>query len=450
VQITSAGPLWWIRDLDTAAGTFVDGARVQLVPLRDEVRLGLGPDGPVLRVGLVDLEAEGAAPGPAPSGAARPASSPSQAGPARPPPASRAELVRRIEGADGAAAGPQTLMLRAVVSDVKRRAARRYQLAVGLLVVALAGAGAFGWWQHRKLEQLRTTAESLYYGARELDLQTVRLEELVARGAEPRLVAEVAARRARLRRMEAEYDAFVQELGVYAKLAKDEQLILRIARRFGECDANVPPGFASEVRRYIRRWGETARLARGLQRARDHGYAAAITAALEANGLPRQFLYLPLQESNYDDRAIGPPTHYGHAKGMWQFISPTGDRYGLKIGPRWQEPVFDPQDERFDWRKATGAAVRYIHDLTVGDAQGSGLLVMASYNWGETHVRKLITQLPENPRERNFWRLLRDRRVPAETYDYVMSIFSAAVICEDPALFGMDVACPEPERRPAG
>ena len=50
--------------------------------------------------------------------------------------------------------------------------------------------------------------------------------------------------------------------------------------------------------------------------------------------------------------------------------------------------------------------------------------------------------MPENPQERNFWRLLARKNVPKQTYDYVLSIFSAAVICENPRLFGFDVECP--------
>ena len=48
--------------------------------------------------------------------------------------------------------------------------------------------------------------------------------------------------------------------------------------------------------------------------------------------------------------------------------------------------------------------------------------------------------MPQNPRDRNFWRLTSKyrRRIPNETYDYVFSIFSAAVIGENPRLFGYD------------
>jgi hypothetical protein len=65
---------------------------------------------------------------------------------------------------------------------------------------------------------------------------------------------------------------------------------------------------------------------------------------------------------------------------------------------------------------------------------------MASYNWGEGQVLPLIQSLPNNPRDRNFWKLLTKHRdkIPQETYDYVFYIISAATIGENPRLFGFD------------
>jgi hypothetical protein len=63
---------------------------------------------------------------------------------------------------------------------------------------------------------------------------------------------------------------------------------------------------------------------------------------------------------------------------------------------------------------------------------------MASYNWGEGRVIRLLRSMPENPQERNFWKVLerhRDR-VPDETYNYVFYIVAAAVIGENPRAFG--------------
>jgi hypothetical protein len=46
--------------------------------------------------------------------------------------------------------------------------------------------------------------------------------------------------------------------------------------------------------------------------------------------------------------------------------------------------------------------------------------------------------MPQNPRQRNFWKFLAQYReqIPPQTYEYVFSIVSAAVIGENPRLFG--------------
>ena len=67
---------------------------------------------------------------------------------------------------------------------------------------------------------------------------------------------------------------------------------------------------------------------------------------------------------------------------------------------------------------------------------------MASYNWGPNNVRRRLRDMPDNPRERNFWKLLQEHNIPKETYDYVFYIVSAAVIGEDPELFGFHFDAP--------
>jgi soluble lytic murein transglycosylase-like protein len=170
--------------------------------------------------------------------------------------------------------------------------------------------------------------------------------------------------------------------------------------------------------------------------------APTISNAMLENHLPPQFLYLALHESDFNTKAIGPETRFGIAKGIWQFIPSTAMRYGLRTGPLVELPRHDPRDERFDTQLATEAAARYLRDLYSKEAQASGLLVIASYNWGPTNIRKRIRNLPENPRERNFWQLLKQHNIPKETHDYVFYIVSAIVIGENPSLFGFDFENP--------
>src|SRR5271165_6693541 len=202
----------------------------------------------------------------------------------------------------------------------------------------------------------------------------------------------------------------------------------------------MPPDFVAEVNRYVKLWQSSARLPKAVNTAKINGYTSTISQELLAQQLPPQFFYLALQESNFDPYVSGPVTRKGIAKGMWQFIPETAFKYGLHLGPLVDLRRPDPADDRHHYDKETKAAAAYLKDLYSTDAQASGLLVMACYNWGEDQVLPLVRSLPANPRERNFWRLLADHRdkIPQETYDYVFYIVSAAVIGENPRLFGFD------------
>ena len=99
---------------------------------------------------------------------------------------------------------------------------------------------------------------------------------------------------------------------------------------------------------------------------------------------------------------MGAPTRWGHAKGMWQFIADTGQTYGLRLGPNPKSRAFEPEDERFNWARSTVAAARYIRRIYSTDAQASGLLVMASYNWGERRVIERLKKMPADPTRTQF------------------------------------------------
>ncbi len=429
-EVAWDGVLWWIRGLSDAEGLWVDGARTTMRPLRDRAVLRLGAQGPEVHLRVS-------------SGAVARATPP--AGPAP----TEAELLRRFtRPVDPSKAGPETQLFLRAVARASERSGRRYQVALAVVVLVALAAGVVLALQAQRGAQAEQTAVALFYASRTLELEIGRLSEAVGKGGDPARAAELAASKARFQQLERDYDRFVRELGVYTKAPPEERAIRSLARRLGECDLNVPASFVEEVRRYVERWKSGGRLAALLERAARKGYGPGIQQALDQAGLPPHFAYLPMQESGFEERAIGPATRSGFAKGLWQFIPATAHRYGLRVGPRFEEAVYDPEDERFQWEKATGAAVRYLKDLHQLEAQGSSLLVMASYNWGEHSVERVVASTPGTPSELNFWKVLQRREVPRETYDYVLSIFSAAVICEQPKVFGFDGQClhvPAPE-----
>lgn len=428
---------WCFRDLHSINGVFVNNARVDeaRIDARVQLRLG-GVDGPLL---TLDVEAPAAA------------TMPRGVAPNVPEHASEAKLVaqyaERYFGSEASdqPAGQRTLIIRKAFQQVQKRQKRTYGWIVAVLAVAGLSAAAYALYTARQVRQQQALAEDLFYAMKTLDVKVANVEQMLSQSSKPQEQDQMRQYLEQRREMERTYDTFLSGLNVYGRgLTEQERLILKVTRAFGECELVAPPEYLTEVSTYIKKWQSSGRYARAVTLAQEKGYSRAIAAEFIGQNLPPQFFYLAMQESDFEPFRSGPPTRFGIAKGMWQFIPETGSRYGLSVGPLSGVPQPDPQDERSDWEKATKAAARYIKDIYSTDAQASGLLVMASYNWGEQRVINLIRRMPANPRERNFWKLLENHRsqVPKETYDYVFYIVSAAVIGENPRLFGFPFDSP--------
>ena len=466
---------WWINDLQSGNGLFSEGIRVEKLVVTQPVRIRLGVNGPSLRFeppfrqpiepspppgAQVDPATEDIAPpsahpppeetatppiaeSPPPGRSPQLAEAQSQAD-ARTPDRKETGTLKDVKeryfgSTDSVDAGEHTIMVRRAFAEVQTKQRRLYLSIIAGALVLLVVTGGYALFKHRQVNKQRALAADIFYSMKALELELAQVAQTAATEAQLR---EFKARQVKL---EESYNQFVDALDVYGrKLDEEERLILKMARQFGECEINIPAGFTEEVLAYIDKWKSSGRLARAIKRARAKGYTPKVIDALAHEDLPPQFFYLALQESNLNPQAVGPKTRFGYAKGMWQFIPDTARKYGLRTGPLVDEPVHDPRDDRHLVARSTRAAARYLKDIYTTDAQASGLLVMASYNWGENRVIRLIQSLPPNPRDRNFWQLIsryRDR-IPDETYDYVFMIFSAAVIGENPRLFGYDFENP--------
>ncbi|HYI92965.1 MAG TPA: FHA domain-containing protein [Bryobacteraceae bacterium] len=420
-QVLFEGGQWRVRDLGSSNGIYVGDSRVQEIPITPTLTIRLGIAGPE-----VAFEVEQSA-----SVALD----------------STAVYAARYfkEPAAGEAVGEHTQMVRRAFQQVQKKQKRKYHGIVAGLILIVAAIGGYAFYQHQHIAKQTAMAKEIFYAMKSLDVDIASLEKLVQENQNQQGAAQVTKYRTRQKEMEKSYDRFLTSLRVYdPKMTEDQRLILRMARVFGECELDMPKGFVEEVQNYIKKWQSSGRLANAIQKAEVNGYTTRIANELLAQNLPPQFFYLALQESDFDPFISGPPTYKGIAKGMWQFIPETAAKYGLRIGPLADFRRPDVADDRHNWEKATSAASRYLKDIYSTDAQASGLLVIASYNWGEHRIVKLLQSMPANPRDRNFWKVLTDHRDkwPQETYDYVYYIFSAAVIGENPKLFGFKFGNP--------
>jgi len=150
---------------------------------------------------------------------------------------------------------------------------------------------------------------------------------------------------------------------------------------------------------------------------RARRYFPHIEKRLKEMGLPDDLKYLTITESGLRPSAVSS----SGASGIWQFIPPTGEKYGM----RRNRTI----DERFDFFKATEGALTYLKSLY--EEFQSWALAMAAYNAGENRVRKEI----ELQQTRNYFYL----DLPLETERYVYKIAVAKIILSDPGRFGFQM-----------
>ena len=147
---------------------------------------------------------------------------------------------------------------------------------------------------------------------------------------------------------------------------------------------------------------------------RARRYFPFIERKLMDMGLPDDLKYVTITESGLRPEAVSS----SGAAGIWQFIPPTGEKYGM----RRNRGI----DERFDFFKATEGALSYLKSLY--EEFKSWTLAMAAYNAGENRVRKEI----ELQKTRNYFYL----DLPMETERYVYKIAVAKIILSDPGRYG--------------
>ncbi|MEA1887718.1 MAG: lytic transglycosylase domain-containing protein [Bacteroidota bacterium] len=149
---------------------------------------------------------------------------------------------------------------------------------------------------------------------------------------------------------------------------------------------------------------------------RANRYFPVIEPILRAYGIPDDFKYLAVAESNLTN-AVSPVG----ATGFWQFMTSTAEEYGLEINREI--------DERYHLEKSTAAACRYF--LKSYEKYGNWTMVAASYNRGSNGVDNLIDIQDQD----NYYDLL----LPEETSRYIFRILAFKTIFTNPDNYGFDI-----------
>jgi len=205
--------------------------------------------------------------------------------------------------------------------------------------------------------------------------------------------------------------------------------ILPRDQRKKETDFDIPIVINAKVEQFIKYFQTAIREKFVTWLGRSEKYIPFMKNLLKEHGLPGDLVYLSLIESGFNPYAYS----RSKASGLWQFISLTGKRYGLKVN--WWV------DERRDPEKSTIAAAKYLKDLY--EMFACWYLAAAGYNAGEYKIVKAMKLY----RTEDFWMLTKHRYLKRETKDYVPQMIAAALIAKDPEKYGFtDIEYQEPLR----
>jgi hypothetical protein len=152
-----------------------------------------------------------------------------------------------------------------------------------------------------------------------------------------------------------------------------------------------------------------------------------ISERLKANGVPDDFKYLCIAESNMQSWAVSS----SGAVGYWQFLNGTGAGYGLEISSQ--------VDQRQDLKKATDAACKYFK--TAYAKFGNWTAAAASYNCGIGGYNAQASFQQTS----NYY----DLQLPEETNKYVLRILCFKYLIENAQQLGFTVEDNDKYQSPA-
>ncbi len=144
-----------------------------------------------------------------------------------------------------------------------------------------------------------------------------------------------------------------------------------------------------------------------------HRFFPIIVPILQREGVPEDFKYLCVAESNLQ-QVVSP----AKAVGFWQFLESTGKEYELEIN--------NEIDERYHIEKATVAACNYLKKAY--QKYGSWTMAGAVYNVGNANVDKQI----ERQKQHNYYDLL----LPEETSRYIFRALAFKMVMSNPEKYG--------------
>jgi len=395
---------WWLHDLESTNGVFVNEKKVQHAPVLDKDVIVLGVGGPSISCTYISKE--------------------------------------------------EANQFRAE----RREPAERSKLVYFVIAFILLGVVGFFYGKNElgKQERFREQALSLFTTVRNTNIAIAEVyaEEDADRLSKAQRIIEL--QKDRKDDLES-YRGYLIRMGFYSELGDQiYRLIYSTASQFSENELTLPDAFVNDVYTCIQQYWLVENIEEyeaALNTAQFSNYTSAHSKIMREFGLPQEFFYLPLTISGFDSKK-DLLSGFEPQAGAWKLSRASAEMYGLEVENPQEMAVLSSSanDDRYNFVKSTRASAKLLHDIYRKEAFASGLLTVALFlqyqedqaNGKEFSVGSLLTDAPTDIDSRNLWYIMEryPSRISREVYQDVVRIFAAAAIGQDPQLFNLDFTTP--------
>lgn len=199
--------------------------------------------------------------------------------------------------------------------------------------------------------------------------------------------------------------AFFFSISLQAKSPTNAEIIERVKNLNTIIDLKITDEVKEQVITLIEKRRRDAQSILG----RTSLYFPLIENALRDKNLPDELKYIAVIESSLIPNI---ESHQG-AAGIWQFMKPTAELYGLQVTKHI--------DERRDLVKSTDKALDYLKLLY--NLYNDWTLALAAYNCGTGTINKAIKKAGG---ETNYWKI--NKHLPRETQKYIPRYIAVAYL----------------------
>ena len=190
--------------------------------------------------------------------------------------------------------------------------------------------------------------------------------------------------------------------------------------------AELPVEVNARVRYWMERFTTDQRSTFETYMSRKGRYEDLVVERLRQRGMPDELLYLAMIESGFLPRASSQVA----AVGLWQFMGPTAQQYGLRVDS-WV-------DERRDPIRATDAALTYLQWLH--ERYDSWYLAAAAYNAGPGRVDQALRRGGSKAATDDvdlYWDII--EHLPRETREHVPKLLAATLLARNAGAMGFEI-----------